>query len=200
MALTNKGQVKRIVASGGGSLTPRAGHSLIVRDIFCLPSSSDTFLTIKVNQTTLQWFRVKGYSGNQVPYPAQATTTATAQGRKSLFQTLRDAGHPLDIPVGEGSTFVVSRAAEAGDVTLVYDEYDAADVKDTDPNGSESKKRVQLVHGTNAAAISAVGDAKVDGLQIAGCVADFPINGDRVPQGAKGRIIGVLGCPCAKGQ
>jgi hypothetical protein len=200
MALTNKGQVKRIVASGGGTLTPRSGHSLIVRDIFCKPSANDTFLTVKVNQTTLQWFRVAGYSGNEIPYPAQATTTATAAEHRSLFDVLRKAGHPIDIPVADGSTLTVSRYAEAGDVTIVYDEYDAGDVKDTDPNGAESKKRVQLVHGTNAGAIAAAGDAKIDALQVAGCVHDFPINGDRVPSGAKGRILGVLGCPCAKGE
>ena len=199
MALRVKGAVKRIVASGGGSLTPLPGESYLVRNIHCVASSNDTFLSLYLDAELIMVLRVKSKSGNHCPYPAQGTTTATAPGVPTIFDVMEAAGRALSIPVEDDQTFSFTRYAEAGDVTIVYDIGDAGDFKATDPNGSDGKVRRQLVYASNAVAISAVGDCLLDAMLSTGLVNTFPVNGARVPNGCKGRLLGVAGVPSAKG-
>jgi hypothetical protein len=199
MALKVKGAVKRLTASGGGSITPLPGQSICIRNIHCVPSSNDALLSLKIDQQLILVVRAKGYAGNHVPYPAQGTTTAPAPAPPTIFDLLRAAGRPLDIPVENDETFSVSRYAEAGDVSVVYDIGDAGDFKATDPQGSDGKVRRQLVYASNAAAITAVGDAILDANLSTGIVNYFPVTGARVPTGCKGRLLGIAGVPSAKG-
>jgi hypothetical protein len=199
MALRVKGAVKRITASGGGTLAPLPGESYRITNIHCVPSTNDTFLAVYIDAQLIMMLRVKGKSGNHVPYPAQGTTTAASPFVPTIFDVMRAAGRPLDIPLEDDETLTISRYAEAGGVTVVYDIGDAGDFKCTDVNGSDGKVRRQVVYGSNAVAISAIGDCLLDAMLSTGLVNTFPVNGVRVPNGCKGRILGVAGVPSAKG-
>ena len=199
MAIRVKNAVARIVASGGGSVAPMPGQSLLIKRIFCLPSASDTYLKLFINATQVGVVRVKGLGGNHAPYPAQGATGATEPSPLTLFDRLEAAGHPLSYPIEEDEVFTITRFAQAGDVTVIYDIGDAGDYKASDPNGSASKLQRFLMYGSNAAAITAIGDCLIDAPLSAGLTATFPINRVRVLNGCKGRILGIAGVPSAKG-
>ncbi|KKK95973.1 hypothetical protein LCGC14_2667430 [marine sediment metagenome] len=64
--LLQANMVKRITASGGGDLEAKAGESLRVKRIECIPSSNDTYVTVRVDRVTTAYYRVKGKSGNHL--------------------------------------------------------------------------------------------------------------------------------------
>jgi hypothetical protein len=198
MALKAANQCKLITASGGGTLTPGADESFLVRNIHCVPSTNDTYLTVQVNSTTVGKFRVKGKSGNHLPFPVVATGSLIEHKVGTVFDWARAHAMPLDIPVASEQTLTVSRYAETGRVLIIYDIYDAGEVKQTDPNGSQAVVKRYLHYGTNTSAITA-SPAAIDSSLIWSGGDGFPFNGSSVPLAGRFTILGILGCPCHRG-
>ncbi len=199
MPIKFRGAIKRMAASGGGTLSASAGESFMVRRIFCTPSTNDTYLTVKVDQVTVAYLRVKGKSGNHVPYPVNTTGDATALRGRSILDVLEAAGHPLHIPIAEGQTLTLTRCAEAGDVCLVYDIGDAAEFTADMPNGTEAKLYRFINYGTNSAAITSATDVLIDTQNSPTEFPKFPINSVEVPSKHLIRLLGIAGCPSARG-
>jgi len=199
MALREAGRFATITASGGGTLTAKDYESLRITDIFCVPSSSDTFLILSVDGVTIGKLRVKGLSGNHLPYPAVKTAAAYEALTGGLFAWLRTRGIDLSIPVAKGQTLTVARYAEAGEVTIKQDVYDAGDVKDTEPNGRAASKHTFLHYMTNAAALTATPAALDTSLLPTGWGSLWPVGGLQVPGNTKYRLLGVFGCPVSRG-
>jgi len=198
MALRERGRIKRITASGGGTLQADADESFRITDLYCAPSSNDTYLTLYVGGRTVNKIRVKGKAGNHAPYPTVKTTQLYEATFGGLFAALRARGFDMTIPVATGETFKVERYAETGDVTIVYDVYDPGDVANTEPNGSAASVRRYLLYADNSAAVTA-SPASIDNSLEAAGMDDWPIDGDDVPGNTEFRLHGVLGCPCAAG-
>ena len=188
MALREPYMVKRITASGGGDLVADAGQSLLVKDIHCLPSTLDDFLTIRVDKVLCAFYRVQGYAGNHLAYPNER------KPNPSIMGYLAAKGLNPFIPVGEGQILNVSRAAEAGDVTLVYEIHDAGDIVPTMPNGSEGPEYLFLNYCTNGVAIDAIGEFLLDEILCPAEFPDFPIGKD-VPARTVITMLGVVGSP-----
>jgi len=198
MAIKEKGRIIRMSASGGDTLQARPGQGLVLRDVMCAPSSNDTYLTLQVQGTTVGKFRVKGMTGNRLPYRALKATYVYEQNDISLFRKAARMVIPLDIPVAEGETLTLSRYAEAGDVTLIYDVLDPGDVSPEAMNGSRSKTR-RYVHGAQpAAAVTATPAALATSLIWTGGPA-WPFDGSAVPENTRFRIHAILASPVAKG-
>ena len=121
--LLQANMVKRIIAGGGGDLEAKAGESLRLRRIECIPSASDDYLTISVARVTLAYYRIKGKSGNHLG------TFHENFIKGNIMEFLTAQGINVTIPIAEGQTLNVSRHSEAGDVVLIYDRYSAGDVK-----------------------------------------------------------------------
>lgn len=198
MALREAGRVKRVVASSGGTLVAPSHESFRVRDIFCVPSTNDTFLTLTIAGTTVGKFRVKGKAGNHLPYPSAFTTAAYERLTGGLFGWCREHGFPLDIPLAAGETLTVARYAEAGDVAIVYDAYDAGDVAATEPNGSGAAVRRYLHYMTNSAAITST-PVTLDTSLIWAGMESWPIAARQVPANRTIKLAGIFGAPCAAG-
>ena len=180
--------VKRLTEAEGGQLTAEPGQSLLVKDIHCLPSTLDDFLTIRVDKVLCAYYRVQGHSGNHLAYPNER------KPQPSIMGYLAAKGLNPFIPVGEGQTLSVIRADEAGDVTLVYEVYDTGDITPTMPNGSESPEYLFINYCTNGVAIAADGEFLLDKILVPAEFPDFPIEKD-VPARNRISIVGVVGSP-----
>jgi hypothetical protein len=126
------------------------------------------------------------------------TASAAEHIERSLMGWLRARGIDLSIPIASGETLTLSRYAEAGNVVLLYDAYDAADVKATEPNGSQSKTRTYINYGTNAGAITA-SPATLDTSHMWTGGDPWPIGGAPLPGGVKMTLLGILGAPASRG-
>ncbi len=190
--LKQANMIKRITASGGGTLEARSGESLRVRRIEVVPSANDTYLTVTVDRVTVAFYRIKGKSGNHLG------TLHGAYLRANIMEFLANAGINVSIPVPSGQTLGISRYAEAGNVIVVYDRYDAGDVKPTEPNGPESKEYTFLQYAKVGIAPTASGDAVVDTSLTPTEFPDFPC-GKVVPADHVIEMLGIAGSPFVDG-
>jgi len=198
MALKEAGRTKIIVASGGGTLVAAANESLRVRDVFCVPSTNDTYVTLSVSGRPVLKLRAKGKAGNHIPFPAVKTAQLYEAPLQGLMSWLAGQGIDLTIPVECGETLSIARYAEAGRVGIVYDAYDKDDVKPTEPNGREAKIFRYLHYLTNSAAITSSPTTLDISLMWAGGEA-WPVGGIEVPSRTSIKLLGIFGCPSARG-
>ena len=180
--------VKRFTDALGGELTADPGQSLLIKDIFCLPSALDEFLTVRVDKVLVAYFRVKGKSGNHQAYPNERKPNPTLMG------FLATKGENPFIPVGEGQTVNVIRAEETGDVTLVYEIHDAGDIVPTMPNGSVAAEYIFVNYVSNANVIAAAGESLLSKILCPAEFPDFPVAKD-VPAKTRISILGIVGSP-----
>lgn len=186
--LKQANMIKRIIASGGGDLEAKAGTSLLVRRIECIPSANDTYLTVSVDRVTTAYYRVAGKSGNHL------STNRVDYLKRNLMEFLAARGVNVSIPVAEGQTFNVSRYAEAGNVMIVYDLYDGQDIKATDPNGTESNVLTFLQYASIGTTPTASGDHKLDVAITPSEFPDFPC-GKVVEARHTVEMLGIAACP-----
>ena len=186
--LKQGGCVKRITASGGGDLVVPAGKSYLVRRIYAEPSGSDTFLTLRVDRKTVGAYRIGGKSGNHLSFLTEGNF------KRNLMEFLESIGVNVTIPVAEGQTFNVSRYAETGEVIIVYDKYDAGDIRADMPNGSDSKEYIFIQYMNNSATKAVSGDLQMDESNSPAEFPDFPC-GAVVPARHKVEILGLAGHP-----
>lgn len=186
--LLQANMIKTITASGGGDLEARAGESLKIKRIECVPSSNDTYLTLKVDQTTVGYYRVKGKAGNHL------ASIVSNSIKRNLMEFLDKAGVNVSIPIEEGQKFTVSRYAEAGNVIIIYDRYSAGDILKTMPNGSGSNQYTFVQYAKIGTAPTASGDALIDTSITPKEFPDFPC-GKVVPARHMIELLGIVGSP-----
>jgi len=186
--LLQANMVKRITASGGGDLEAKAGESLRVTGIECIPSTNDTYITVRVDRVTTAYYRVKGLSGNHL------SCNRVDYLKRNIMAFLKAAGVNVTIPVAEGQTLNISRYAETGNIMVIYDRYSAGDVQATDPNGSESNSITYLQYASVGVTPTASGDHKLDTAITPSEFPDFPC-GKVVEARHTVEMLGVAGCP-----
>jgi len=191
--LLQANMVKRITASGGGDLEAKAGESLRVKRIECIPSTNDTYITVRVDRVTSAYYRVAGLSGNHLG------TNRVDYLKRNIMAFLEAVGANVSIPVAEGQTLNVSRYAETGNVMIVYDRYTAGDILASDPNGSESNVITFLQYASIGTTPTASGDAKLDTAITPSEFPDFPC-GKVVEARHTVELLGVAACPFNDGQ
>lgn len=166
--LLQSNMVKRITASGGGDLEAKTGESLRIKRIECIPSASDTYLTIMIDRVTVAFYRVKGKSGNHL------STIRSSYLKRNIMDFLTERNINVTIPIAEGQTLTVKRYAQDGNVMIIYDRFSAGDVKASDPNGSESKVYTFLQYAKVGATPAASGDFLIDTALTPAEFPDFP--------------------------
>lgn len=199
MGLIEAGRCQTSIASGGATFTPPDNESWRVRRLICVPSTNDTLLTLSIAGKCIGVLRVKGGAGNHAPFPS-VQTAAAYEVEPDLFALARSLGAPLDIPVANGENIALSRYAEAGRVGIVYDAYDAPDVKAEEANGSKCKVRTYLHYLTNSAAITAsTARTTLDTSRQPTGLETWPVGGVRVPSNAQIELLAILGSASARG-
>jgi len=180
--------VKRITASGGGDLQADAGESFVIKQLYGEPSASDTFLTLRVDRKTVGVYRLGGKAGNHLSFYTEGNF------KHNLMEFLTSKGINVTIPIAEGQTFTVSRYAETGEVVIVYDIYDAGDIRADMPNGSASKEYMFINYLNNSATKAASGDLILDESQSPAEFPAFPA-AELVPARTTIQVLGVIGQP-----
>lgn len=191
--LLQSNMIKRITASGGGDLEARAGESLVIKRIECIPSTNDTYITLSVDRVTVGYYRVKGKSGNHL------STNRAGYLKRNIMEYLTNKGINVSIPVEEGQTFTVSRYAEAGNVMIIYDRYSAGDITRTQVNGSECSIYTFLQYAGIGSTPSADGDFLLDTALTPAEFPDFPC-GKVVPAKHVIELLGIAACPFVNGE
>jgi len=180
--------VKRITASGGGDLQADAGESFLIRRLYCNPSGNDTYLTLRVDRKTVGVYRIGGRAGNHLSYPTEGNF------KNNLTEFLEGNGINVTIPVAEGQIFTVSRYAETGAVIIVYDIFDAADMRADMPNGSDAKEYTFMQYMDSTDTLTASGDVTINTSLSPAEFPDFPC-GKVVPARHTIEILGIAGSP-----
>jgi len=185
--------VKIITASGGGTLEADTGESFLIKRIECVPSANDTYLTLRVDKVTVGFYRVKGRSGNHLG------SLVKGERRRNIMEWLNLHGINVTIPVAEGQVFSVSRYNEAGTVIVIYDIYDAGDIKATMENGSDARTYTFLQYLDVGTGLTDAGDALCD---VSLSPAEFPAfpAGAPVPSKTEIEVLGIVGSPFVMGK
>ena len=190
--LRQANKIKRITASGGGDLTAPAGKSYLVRRMECAPSSCDTYLTISIDRVTVAFYRVLGRGGNHL------SSIVKGYLAKNIMDFLTEKKIDVSLPIAEGQTLNVSRYAEAGNVILVYDEYDAGDIRADMPNGSDAKVYTFLQYMSTSETPTASQNVMIDTSLSPAEFPDFPC-GKSVPASHRITVLGLVGHPFTTG-
>ena len=204
MALVEPFMVKTalgVSADTAVELEAKTGESLLVKDVI-VNGSDDKYALLEVEKTTVGFFRVDGHSlGSHLPAP-QALVSGSEQlrgllagGSITLISYMINKGWMRGYPVAEGQTFRVkpfTSGKKLGDVAIIYEKYEAGDIKATDQNGTESKEYLFVNYGQPASALTAAGDYEVGICETTEEFPDFPF-GKSVPSKTTIDILGILG-------
>lgn len=184
---------KLITAAVGGSLVAGAGESFLVKAIFnALPiTKTDTYLTVKIDNFTVGYWRCVGKSGNHL-----GGASASSVGR-NLMRFLVDRGLPFSLPIAEGQTLNISRPTGTGRIIVLYDRYDAGDIRADMPCGTAAKNYGFIQYLRESELLTAAGDMHLDTAITPAEFPDFPAD-KAVPARMSIKLHGIAGCPGGK--
>ena len=184
--------IKRITAVTTQVLEANAGESFLIKALYCVPVTGNDYLVLKVDRKTVGVYRTKGKSGNHLGH---------IQGEyihRNLMEFMTSKGINCSIPVAEGQSFAVSATGNTPVVVIVYDIYDAGDIRSDMPNGTTSKEYLFLQYMCSSETIDAVKTVTLDTSLSPAEFPDFPC-GKSVPANATIDILGLVGCPVGNG-
>jgi len=204
MALVEPYMVKTAYGKGADSaveLQADTGEAFMVKDIV-IQGSNDTYVLLEIEKTTVGFFRVDGGAlGSHLP-PNRAAAGADYRrvGFKglssiTLISYMIEKGWMRGYPVAEGQTFRVkpfTSGKKLNNVVIVYEKYDAGDIKKDMPNGSEASEYIFINYGQPSSALTSSGDYEINTVKTSAEFPDFPI-GDAVPSKHEIDILAVLG-------
>jgi hypothetical protein len=164
MALKAANQIKTVIGAADLSLKADPGEAFLIKRIM-VDAASATFITLKIEKTTVGYFKVSATYGNHLAFPKGLDTAiaVTTLLTENLLALLLKKEIFKGYPVAEGETFILTGAAAATDIkTVVYDIMEPADIKSDQPNGSRANEYLLINYGNTGAAIDAAGDAMYD--------------------------------------
>ncbi len=204
MALVEPFMIKTSLGTGADTaveLSADTGESFMVKDII-IDGSDDTFVLVEIEKTTVGFFRVDaGTFGSHLPATqAQVGAYKTlrglfAGGSITLLSYMIKRGWMSGYPVAEGQTFRVkpyTSGKKLNNVAIIYEKYDAEDIKKDMPNGSEASEYVFVNYGQADDAITSAGDYEINVVKTTAEFPNFPFN-DAVPSKHEIEILGILG-------
>lgn len=180
--------VKTMAAATSDTLEANAGESFLVKSIIAYPGESDTYLTLKVDRKTVGFYRFRGRGGNQLNAPNYYGEQA------NIIDILTAAGVNVFIPIAEGQILTFSRAGTGGNIAILYDMYDAGDIRADMPNGTAAKEYTFLQYMTHDNTIDADEDVLMNTSLSPAEFPDFPC-GAVVPAKQTIDIVALVGSP-----
>lgn len=178
--------IKHLPDALGGSLQADSGESFMVKGIFVVPSSNDDYLYIKIDNFTVGFYRLVGHGGNHL-----GSINFYNPGF-NLMDFLVKRGVPFALPIAEGQKLTVTRYNEVGNVQIVYDRYDAGDIRSDMPCGTEGKTYGFLQYLKTSKTLDADGDLILDTCITPAEFPDFPA-GKACPANTTIKLHGIAG-------
>jgi len=184
--------VKRITAVTTQSLQADSGESFLIKGLYVKPNTDNSYLILKVDRKTVGVYRIYGRGGNQLDVIQRDHV------HRNLMEFMVNRGINCFIPVAEGQTFSVSATGTSPAVVIVYETYDAGDIRADMPNGTASKEYMFMQYMDTSETIDATEDVILDTSLSPAEFPDFPC-GKAVPANTTIEILGLVGCPCGAG-
>lgn len=188
MALREPLMIKQEWSGAATTLTLEAdpGESFLVKGIRAGAMTSQDFTEILIDRMSAGYFYTGDINANHLE---QYSLTGVPT---NVYEQLVRDGVMKGYPIAEGQkmTLQISSGASVY-ASLIYEKYDAGDIKNTDQNGTESKEFVFLNYGTNVSAASGTAYTKIDSSRNPGEYPAFPF-GAVVPAGREIDILGFL--------
>lgn len=184
--------VKRFDAVSTDNLEANAGESFQIRAIYATPETDNTYLVLKVDRKTVGVYRIYGHAGNHLG------GMNTGYIHKNLMEFMLEKGVDCTIPVAEGQNFTVSSVGTSPVVYIVYDIYDAGDIRADMVNGTDSKEYIFVQYMDTSATVDASETVEIDTSLSPAEFPDFPC-GKAVPANTEIEMLALAGCPCGDG-
>jgi len=182
--------IKRALNTAGLTLEAGIGESFLIKAIFVGIVTTAGFLTVRVDNFTVGFWRVFGKRGNEL-----GGTRAGYKGY-NLMDLLVKRGLPFSIPIAEGQKLTCGVLDGAGTIQVVYDIYDETDITAEMPNGTKSKSAGFIQYLRESSVLTASGDMLLDTSLTPAEFPDFPA-GKCVPAKMKIKLHGIHGSPVA---
>ena len=184
--------IKRAATTTAFALEADAGECFLIRNIIFGATAASGYPVLRVDRKTVGCYRAGAQGASHLGHVDDTFLPM------NLMEWLTSKNINMSIPVAEGQRFTIERTGDTGDVTVIYDIYDAGDIRADMPNGSEAKEYNFIQYMTASAALEAAGDHLLDVSLSPGEFPDFPC-GKVVPARHTIDILGVAGAPVSKG-
>jgi len=182
--------IKNAVVTAGLTLQADIGESFLVKAIYVGAVTDPAYLTAKIDNFTVAYWRVYGRRGNQLGCITPDKTGV------NLMKQLIEHGLKFALPIAEGQKLTLPAFAGTGSLVVVYDRYDGGDIKATQPNGTQSKTFSFIQMLDASVVLAASGNMTLDiGLTPAEFM-DFPA-GKAVPPKIRVKCHGIVGSPAS---
>lgn len=182
--------IKTALHTAGLTLEANTGESFLVKCIYVGIVTTASYLAVKVDNFSVAYYLVMGKRGNEL-----GGVRHSARGI-NLMKLLVDMGLPFSIPIAEGQKLTLPALDGAGTLQVVYDRYDAGDIRADMPNGTASKQFGFIQYLRETSVIAASGDLLLDKAITPAEFPDFPA-GKSVPANMRIKLHGITGCPVA---
>jgi len=195
MALRQSGMCLTATGSTEISLEAKPDECFLVRDVLVF-NPTGTHLTLNCGRATVGYFRISGALGNHLQY-VPGGGDANRSFNKTILGLLSERGLFRGFPVPTGYTFSGSGAAQSGCVqSVIYDVYDAGDIREDQPNGPKATEFDYIIYGNTGATITTVLSNEYDTAVNPAEFPAFPF-GSTVPARTNIMLHGVLASPFA---
>jgi len=184
--------VKHEVTGTAFSLQADSGESFLIKSVIYADALTTSYPVFRVDRKTVGCYR-GGAQGLQ-----HLGGAVDAYIPMNLMEWLTAKNINMSIPVAEGQTFTIERAANAGAIVVIYDIYGAGDIRADMVNGSASKEYNFIQYMTAAAVIKTAVDTLLSVSLSPAEFPDFPC-GKVVPAKTLIDILGVAGIPVNRG-
>lgn len=197
MALKQPYAVKTVLGNVDLTLKADTGEAFLVKDIY-IHNPATRYATLRIEKTTVGFYRVGGPLGSHLAFipgrsqPITPTDLVPAPEMMTLLAFMIKIGIMKGYPVAEGETFLITGVRQPGAIqSVVYEIYDAEDIKPTDPNGSRPTEYVYINYGHTGAPVNVVGDSL---YRVSTSPVEFPAFpfGDDVPAKTEISLVGIL--------
>lgn len=182
--------VKHGLNTAALTLEADVGESFLVKAIYIGRCTTDAYLSVKIDNFSVGYWLVKGKAGNQLG------TQRLAYSGYNLMALLVKRGLPFSYPIAEGQKLSLGALDGIGIMQVVYDIYDAGDIRADMPNGTASKVFGFIQYMRESAVLQVAGDMLLDTSITPAEFPDFPA-GKPVPARMKIKLHGIHGCPVA---
>ncbi len=189
MALKEPYMVKEnfTLATASLSIEAKVGESIKIKRLLVGALAAGGFCECLIDRLSVGFWYIGDINANHLEQ------CGVTNAWPNLFERLQQLGKFDGYPIAEGETFEIRPAVAGATIVgaIVYEVYDAADIKSEMPGGSKSDEYTFVNYGTNAIAIAAGAYGDLDMSRNPSEYPAFPF-GEVVPAGNEVDIHGIL--------
>jgi len=186
MALKEPLMVKTAIGSDTLTLKADPGESFLIKEVNIDNLANVEFAKLSIDRVTIGYLSAYDNKQNQFWFAREAAAF------KNLLGFLGDKGIFTGYPVKEGQEFKLDiTGATNNNSRIIYEVYEAGDMKDDMENASGASSYLHFNYGTNSAEIAIDSDGNFDKSLTPSEFPDFPF-GKVVPAKTQIEILGML--------